>query len=51
MSEVHLLKQIAADNNVKMMEMESDKDPIHLLIACTHNTLFPVKNKSEKEMK
>lgn len=29
-----LLKQIA-DNNVKITEMESDKDHIHLLVQCT----------------
>lgn len=30
-----LLNQIADDNNIKIIEMESDKDPIHLLIECT----------------
>ncbi len=41
MSEVHLLKQIAADNNVTIMEMESDKAPIHLLIACIPQHSIP----------
>lgn len=43
-----LLKQIADDNNVKIMEMESDKDHIHLLIECFNNTIFPVLLKHSK---
>ncbi len=36
-----LLKQIADDNNVKIMEMESVKDHIHLLIECTPQYYIP----------
>ncbi|HGF7575052.1 TPA: IS200/IS605 family transposase [Enterococcus hirae] len=36
-----LLKQIADDNNVKIMEMESVKDHIHLLIECTPQHYIP----------
>lgn len=36
-----LLNQIADDNNVKIIEMESDKDHIHLLIACTPQHYIP----------
>lgn len=35
-----LLKQIA-DNNVKITEMESDKDHIHLLVQCTPQHYIP----------
>ncbi|WP_080113568.1 IS200/IS605 family transposase [Enterococcus faecalis] len=35
-----LLKQIADDNDVKIVEMESDKDHIHLLIECTPGKFF-----------
>jgi putative transposase len=36
-----LLKQIADDNNVQIIEMESDKDHIHLLIECTPQHYIP----------
>ena len=36
-----LLKQIADDNNVKIMEMESVKANIHLLIECTPQHYIP----------
>ncbi|MDQ8243133.1 IS200/IS605 family transposase, partial [Enterococcus faecium] len=36
-----LLKQIADDNNVKIMEMESVKDHIYLLIECTPQHYIP----------
>ena len=36
-----LLNQIADDNNIKIIEMESDKDPIHLLIECTPQHYIP----------
>lgn len=36
-----LLKQIDDDNNVKIMEMESVKDHIHLLIECTPQHYIP----------
>lgn len=36
-----LLKQIADDNNVKIMEIESDKDHIHLLIECNPQHYIP----------
>ena len=35
-----LLNQIATDNGVKIVEMESDKDHIHLLIECKPHTIF-----------
>ncbi|WP_438785614.1 IS200/IS605 family transposase [Enterococcus sp. DIV0421] len=37
-----LLKQIANDNNVKIIEIESDKKHIHLLTECFNNTIFLV---------
>lgn len=37
----NLLKQIARDHDVKMVEMESDKDHIHLLIACKPQHYIP----------
>lgn len=36
-----LLNKIADDNNVKIIEMESDKDHIHLLIECTRQRYIP----------
>lgn len=36
-----LLKQIADDNNIKIMEMASDKDHLHLLIECTPQHYIP----------
>lgn len=36
-----LLNQIADDNNVKIIEIESDKDHIHLLIECTPQHYIP----------
>ncbi|MCL8323182.1 IS200/IS605 family transposase [Enterococcus faecium] len=35
------LKQIADDNNIKLIEIESDKDHIHLLIECTPQHYIP----------
>ncbi|MGL9768984.1 IS200/IS605 family transposase [Enterococcus sp. DIV0806c] len=35
------LKQIAADNNIKIIEIESDKEHIHLLIECTPQHYIP----------
>lgn len=35
------LKQIADDNTIKIMEIESDKDHIHLLIECTPPHYIP----------
>lgn len=35
------LKQIADDNNIKIIEIESDKDHIHLLIECTPQHYIP----------
>jgi REP element-mobilizing transposase RayT len=37
-----LLKQIADDNNIKIMEMASDKDHLHLLIECTPQHYIPI---------
>lgn len=36
-----LLKQIALDNGIQIVEMESDKDHIHLLIECTPQHYIP----------
>lgn len=36
-----LLKQIAVDNDVMILEMESDKDHIHLLIDCKPQHYIP----------
>lgn len=36
-----LLKQIAFDNDIKIVEMESDKDHIHLLIECKPQHYIP----------
>ncbi len=36
-----LLKQIALDNDVTILEMESDKDHIHLLIDCKPQHYIP----------
>lgn len=36
-----LLKQIAFDNGVTILEMESDKDHIHLLIECKPQHYLP----------
>lgn len=36
-----LLKQIALDNDVVIVEMESDKDHIHLLIECKPQHYIP----------
>lgn len=41
MSIKQLLKQIADDNNVKIMEIKSDKDHIHLLIECNPQHYIP----------
>ena len=35
------LKQIPDDNNIKIIEIESDKDHIHLLIECTPQHYIP----------
>lgn len=36
-----LLKKIASDNDIQIIEMESDKDPIHLLIECKPQHFIP----------
>lgn len=36
-----LLKQIAFDNDIKIVEIESDKDHIHLLIECKPQHYIP----------
>jgi len=36
-----LLYEIAKDNNVQILEMETDNDHIHLLISCTPQHLIP----------
>ncbi|MEB8146425.1 IS200/IS605 family transposase [Enterococcus faecalis] len=46
-----LLKQIANDNDVKIVEMESDKDHIHLLIECTPQHYIPSIVKAFKGVK
>lgn len=38
---VELLKQIAADNNFTILEVNSDLDHIHLLIDCTPQHYIP----------
>lgn len=37
----NLLKQIAVDNDIKIVEMESDKDHIHLLVECKPQHYIP----------
>lgn len=34
MSVKDILKEIASDNEIKILEMETDKDHIHLLVSC-----------------
>ena len=36
-----ILKQIALDNDIVILEMESDKDHIHLLIECKPQHYIP----------
>ena len=36
---------------VKIMEMTSDKDPIHLLIVYTHNTILPFRQYRQNQTK
>lgn len=51
-----LLKQIALDSDIKIIEMDSDKDHVQMLIECKPQHYMPniikaFKGVSEKEMR